>query len=408
MRRLLLALVAGLVCVPALAGGGVTVKAKGAFRDGVYTSPDKSFSVRMPDLVSPGIVIEDQSLPDGEGVVYFRDDFCRQYYVHDIPLVEPYVTQAEVERFAREGIAEIWARTKQATLESVTPVDIGRGPAAALRQREPSGPCGVMTVVGGKMARKAVPADVLTYLFVADGAAYEVGVMVGETGGEAGFFTGEPKTREEMLGAFLAGLETHPHAQKLQKNGLREGIVTRVAGQFVAGDYVAADGGYRLKLPLLHGAAEIAEPGGTVPDETMLVLTDGLCRSYFVHRMPLGALTDEQMQELADNMGRTFVDLDKASNLVIEPLDLGRGDGKALRMRYETPPRPCDIGATSGRSQPEVVPVDFTIFVFREGEIVYEVAYQRARVTAASPFFTRREPADELLRELVSGLREGK
>ena len=40
----------------------------------------------------------------------------------------------------------------------------------------------------------------------------------------ARFFTGKPKPLDEMLRAFLAGLQTRPHVLKLQKNGLREGI----------------------------------------------------------------------------------------------------------------------------------------------------------------------------------------
>lgn len=403
MRRsvLLLGGILGVACMAALAAGGITVKVKGTFRDGVYTSPDNGFSVRMPDLTRPGIVVQDELASGGEAVVYFRDDFCRQYYVHATPLIEPYVSEAEVERYARDGVAVMWAQTKQATLESLAPVDIGRGPAVALRQRQPSGPCSVMTFEGGKMVKAPVPADVLTYIFVADGAVYEVGLVRGETDEGMSFFTGEPKPLEEALGAFVKDLETRQGARKLQKNGLRQGISTKVAGKFEGAEYLAADGSYRLKLPPLYGSAQIEELGDTVPGETMLVLEDMLCRSYLVHRMPMGKLTDEQLQQLGEAMGQHFVDQESGSNLVVEPLDLGRGEGTALQIRYERPPARCDTAS----QRPEVVPSDVTIYLFREGDITYEIAYARARLAAAPLFFTRREPPDELLRELIAGLR---
>jgi len=399
----IMGLVLTLACVPANAAGGITVKVKGTFRDDVYTSPNNGFSVRLPDLVRPGIVVNDDPAPGGV-VVYFRDDFCRQYYVRDVELGDAYVSQAEVERYARGAVLPFWASAKKATLESLESVDIGRGPAVAIRQREPSGPCQVMTSDGSQMVTKAVPAEVLTYVFVADDAIYEAGVMVGEMGEAARVFTGKPKPLDEMLRAFVAGLQTRPHPQRLQKNGLREGIDAKVAGRFEGRDYLAPDGRYRVTLPPLWGLARIEEGGDPASGETMLQISDSLCRSYLVHRMHVGALSDDEMQALAEAMARTFVEQEKAANMVIGSFEMGRGEGKRLRLSYELPAQACDLGGWLDQTQ--YVPMDFTIYLFREGDVVYEIGYMRARISAALPYFSKREPADELLRDLIVGLRE--
>jgi hypothetical protein len=54
--------------------------------------------------------------------------------------------------------------------------------------------------------------------------------------------------------------------------------------------------------------------------------------------------------------------------------------------------------------EPKNLPIAFTIHVFREGDWVYEVGYRRARIDEPMPFFTRREPADEVLRDLIAGI----
>lgn len=395
------ALALGTACMAALPAEAARLE--GSFRKDTYTSPGKGFSVRAPGGGRSRVTVGDESTPGGT-TVWFSAEFCRAFYVRDIALVEGYVDQAEVERYAREAMVPYWQQVRNTTLVSVEPADIGRGPAVAVLQRSPSGPCKVRRFEGGETVERDEPADLLSYVFVADGAIYEVGVLAGESAAGWANFAGGARTPKQMLEPFLGGLQTHPRKVQLQRNGLRPGIEARLAGRFQDGDYVAADGGFRIKRPLLHGASRIEEVPGTGQGETLLALSDSLCRTYVVHRMWFGPLTDDQMRQLAEAMGRTFVEQEGATGLVIEPLEIDRGEGARFRLRYELPPQPCDLGGWLPRA--EVVPVDFTIYLFRLGGAVYEVGYRRARIEATLPYFTRRGPADALLHELIDGLRE--
>lgn len=402
-RVLAIALALGIACISTLPAADAAGRLKGSFRKDTYTSPDKGFSVRAPGSGRSQVTVGDEPTPGGT-TVWFAAEFCRAFYVRDIELVEGYVDQAEVERYAREAMVPYWQQNRDATLVSIEPADIGRGPAVAVLQRTPSGPCKVMKLEGGKSVEQDEPAEMLSYVFVAEGAIYEVGVLAGESAAGWASFAGGARTPKQMAEPFLAGLQTHPRKVKLQRNGLRPGIDARLAGRFEGDDYIAPDGSFRLKRPLLHGASRVEEAPGTGPGETLLQLSDSLCRTYLVHRMWFGPLSDDQMRQLAEAMGKTFVSQEGATGLVIEPLQLDRGEGARFQLRYELPPQTCDLGGWL--SQPELVPVDFTIYLFRMGGAVYEIGYQRARIDAALPYFTRREPADTLLRELIAGLRE--
>lgn len=70
------------ICSAVVAQPIIRIEAQGAVWDGIYTSPDRSFQVRLPGLLMPGTVITDEARPGGEVTATFADDLCRQYRVH--------------------------------------------------------------------------------------------------------------------------------------------------------------------------------------------------------------------------------------------------------------------------------------------------------------------------------------
>jgi len=209
MRKVLLALLVALAAVSV--GGAAVAKSRliGTFRDGTYTSPDASFRVKVPAVLDASVVVSDVVGTDGEGVVTFSDDWCRQFYVHRIPLPSPLKTQDQLLGFVRLGIATAWETSKRAVIDSIEPIDVGRGLSAAMRLHQPGGPCRALVVEGGKPVDKEVPSDVVAYVFVESDTVYEIGLTVGRR--KVGEMKFAPSATEEDLKAFLAGLVTQPH-----------------------------------------------------------------------------------------------------------------------------------------------------------------------------------------------------
>ncbi len=49
--------------------------------NGIYTSPDNEFTVRIPDLIQPGLRIDERQINPATWGVFFADDFGRVYTV---------------------------------------------------------------------------------------------------------------------------------------------------------------------------------------------------------------------------------------------------------------------------------------------------------------------------------------
>ncbi len=206
MRKVLLALLVVLVAVSVHAGSAAKAKLKGTIRDGVYTSPDGSFSVKVPAILDRNLTVSDQAGVEGEVVVYFRDDWCRQFYVQETPLASGGPTPDEVLRQASENIARVWETTRRAVIDSRQPIDVGRGPSVAIRLHQSGGPCRALVGDGNKLVEKEVPSDVIAYVFVESQAIYEVGLVVSRR--KVGDIALAPSANEGDLKAFLTGLVT--------------------------------------------------------------------------------------------------------------------------------------------------------------------------------------------------------
>ena len=210
-KTVLLTAIGFIAMANVLAAGGISVKAKGTVREGIYTSPDKGFQVKVPDLLRPGASIRDERLANGEGVVYFKDDLCREYFIHNVPSQPTIVGQSELERFVDERLLPGWTVAKQATIESVSAADIGRGATVEVRLRQPGGPCSVMTFgENGRMVTQPVPAQVLIYVFVEDGTVYEAGYILGDAGDIGQLFGPANRPADELLRDFVAGVSPSP------------------------------------------------------------------------------------------------------------------------------------------------------------------------------------------------------
>ncbi len=70
--------------------------------NGIYTSPDNEFSVRIPELIQPGIRIDERQINPTTWGVLFADDFGRVYTVYKTeirgqkPTIEEIATDFEV------------------------------------------------------------------------------------------------------------------------------------------------------------------------------------------------------------------------------------------------------------------------------------------------------------------------
>ena len=78
--------------------------------NGIYTSPDNGFSVRIPDLIQPGYRIDERQINAVTWGVVFADDFGRVYTVYKTeihgqkPTIEEIATDFEVGELLHEKV----------------------------------------------------------------------------------------------------------------------------------------------------------------------------------------------------------------------------------------------------------------------------------------------------------------
>ena len=70
---------AGLVLTPVASAEGKIPKKR--LRDGVYTSPDGEFTVKLPQLITPGARSEERENGPAIWAVFFSDDFGNVFFV---------------------------------------------------------------------------------------------------------------------------------------------------------------------------------------------------------------------------------------------------------------------------------------------------------------------------------------
>lgn len=170
---------------------------QGHLADGRYASPDRSFSVVVPALLGPDI--RDSSAV-GYFTVGFRDDLCREYFVSRTALpAGPRPTIAELRDFYLTVIEDDSVEVKE--------VETRFGPTLAAHTFRPTGgPCISMTGSDSGWVQTRPPARFASYSFLVGAEVWEVGYLLGDTGGDTWGPTqvGPP---DAMLDPFFASLE---------------------------------------------------------------------------------------------------------------------------------------------------------------------------------------------------------
>lgn len=174
----------------------------GQVENNVYTSPDKSFRVRLPWLTR-GATIQDEMPTNGTLLVTVTDDLCREFILSRRPgFLGPRSLSSWVD-------AHIIAELTRAhfTVRSKT-IDTRNGPAVLLRYSAPTAaPCSRMKEVDGKKVNAKLDADVGWYVYHRDGRFYRLiySIGIGPDAPHLWYVRREPV--EEMLANFADGFE---------------------------------------------------------------------------------------------------------------------------------------------------------------------------------------------------------
>jgi hypothetical protein len=157
-------------------------KTAGTVRNGVYTSPDKSFQFDIPKLIDPGAFVLDVREHETSFKVAMGDDFCRRIFVL---------------QHARDGFTDFEGFTHQrksmmqmVSMES-RELSIPAGRAVLITGGMPHAPvCAVMTFgEGGQLVPGEAPGSDAGIVFLeTDDAFYELGYMLDEERTFAGFY----------------------------------------------------------------------------------------------------------------------------------------------------------------------------------------------------------------------------
>jgi hypothetical protein len=173
----------------------------GVLADNTYTSPDRTFQIRMPWLSAEGTIRADIIEP-GTLIVTIADDLCREFSVRRF--------SGSLAEQSLESWVEAHIRTDLNSLN--VPVDMKRvttrnGPAISVRYRVPAGFACRRPASGGKQNTTQLDADVGVYLYYHDRLFYELEYVVG-LGPEAPRLWYVNRTPvEEILAQFADGFE---------------------------------------------------------------------------------------------------------------------------------------------------------------------------------------------------------
>ena len=175
---------------------------RGSLADNVYTSPQKSFRIRMPWLSTDATIRAETATPNTV-LVTIADDLCREFIVSQHP---GFLGGQSLESWVDAHIA---ADLKRFGFEVQSkPLMTRNGLAISLRYRAPAAsPCSRTVEVDGKKVVTKLDADVGWYIYHRDGLFYRLIYVIG-IGPEAPrvwYVKREPV--DEVLAYFAEGFE---------------------------------------------------------------------------------------------------------------------------------------------------------------------------------------------------------
>ena len=191
---------ASLVIALTVGSGAMAAHLKGNIpskrqKGGIYTSPDGSFDLTVPPLITPGAKAEERQLAEGQRTVVFCDDFGNMYYVIWTDNTQ---LNTDLEKIAAGYTIGETVREKQ-----IVPTPRGSELRVALF-RPGASPVVEKTEVNGQVTYPKHDLYEAHSLFVTDQYVYEVtaGVTKLHQKPDAELFA----LAKEHLDAFLAGL----------------------------------------------------------------------------------------------------------------------------------------------------------------------------------------------------------
>jgi len=175
---------------------------KGHLDGNIYTSPEKSFRVRLPWLARDATIVDE--IPTQHTVlVTISDNLCREFVVSQRP---GYLGTESLESWVNTHIVSDLQRSKLAVQsQSLT---TRNGPAIKLRYRAPAAaPCSRTTDKEGKPVVTKLDADVGWYIYHRDGRFYRLlySVGIGPDAPSLWYVNREPV--DEVLAQFAEGFE---------------------------------------------------------------------------------------------------------------------------------------------------------------------------------------------------------
>jgi len=199
----------GLLAAAAVAGCAslgapppVSYDIRGEIHDGVYSSPEGSFSLQLPELWTPGARVQDEVRGEGTVHVTFADDLCREFaLVRNPGDLGGQTLETWVHRNVDQELASVGAEIGESR---TLPTRYGEG--VYLRYRLPGGaPCEVLQIDDGEGRELRPDADVAMVVLYRDGVLYRFAYFLGisEGLGDHAFIQRGPV--EELLETFLAG-----------------------------------------------------------------------------------------------------------------------------------------------------------------------------------------------------------
>ena len=175
---------------------------QGSVQDNVYTSPSRSFRIRLPWLTDDA-TLRDESPTPNTTLVSIKDKLCREFVVSERP---GFLGTQSLESWVASHIVD---DLKQLGLKVESKVLSTRnGKAIALRYRAPAAaPCSETTEVDRKQVARQRDAEVAWQVYHHDGVFYRLIYSIGVGPGVPTLWYVKREPVDEVLAQFAEGFE---------------------------------------------------------------------------------------------------------------------------------------------------------------------------------------------------------
>jgi len=177
-------------------------RSQGSVDNNIYTSPSRSFRIRIPWLTDDA-TLRDESPTPNTILVTIKDKLCREFVVSERPgflgtqSLESWVDSHIIDDLKRLGLE---VERKSLTTRN--------GTAIALRYRAPAAaPCSRTTEEDGKRVARKLDADVGWHVYHRDGVFYRLIYLIGIGPEAPSLWYVNRGPVAEVLGQFAEGFE---------------------------------------------------------------------------------------------------------------------------------------------------------------------------------------------------------